>query len=645
MQSREATLGGAVQVRQELVRNGFIFPCVTSFSFLVRSAPFVQRRWKLGLRSAAAMSSLEWPYISPPPFPPPQATLPPLPPGSNLPQTKPPQSVRGLPADSGSCATYLTPSSIDSEPEDIELQQVRVIADLYPVNIWSTETNSKRSLPEDDEVELARPQKAIRSTQGFRADSPEDSELQTVPLGNHNAGVQLHAEDGFFGRRYWCTCLASYTRKSSLTRHIEEKAKAAVYQCPDCREMFTRKEGLARHCENQHQEGKVKCPGCHQRFRGDHLLVHLRSPQREQCRMIHEALYMDANHLHLDLQLVADPFWTSDVADVFPLRLDGRTVLQEDDIDDDPLPSEQHFRAFGEDAKRIANTMQHYRGMRVRPILRFKDEPCSLCGLPLGSNTQELADHIMQHLSAVLLPNNRCEDCKIDFRFAADLELHLAAAKKGRCGFNFLHCTDPCQFANDEGCCQSAHHPPSNPKTSHDDHQRVQTVLYIWENRQIRAHRVAIARLQAKLLLHEKCFEQPYRHSLGNDGLMCLAQLYRSSVVSVESFRSVPAWLKFFDDLQDDRSDSKEDTLVPRLRPESMVLPSTCAAVSQSLLAYDNAIAHRSNSPTNTYISQVQALRTPGGLKSKASGVLYRTKAMTRQILGDNSVTQVPCGA
>lgn len=225
------------------------------------------------------------------------------------------------------------------------------------------------------------------------------------------------------------------------------------------------------------RRARSNCPGCHRSFRRDYLAEHLKSPSRESCRLIADALRLDATGLHLDVRPIANESWTPDVAELFPLRSDSLAVEQER-ADYEPSPLEEHFGVFGEYAKHLATMIQHYRGVRARPILRAKDEPCALCGLPLGSNTRKLVEHIKLHSAELATLRYRCYSCQVDFLSEADLELHLAAAEKGHCGFNFDHRSEPDQSPNQRKTCNNGHHPPSNQPV-YDDHQRARNSGYM----------------------------------------------------------------------------------------------------------------------------------------------------------------------
>lgn len=350
--------------------------------------------------------------------------------------------------------------------------------------------------------------------------------------------------------------------------------------------------------------------------------------------MIAEALYLEANGLHVDVRPIASGSWISNVAKLVPLRRGDRMVRQAV-VHEGPDLTAEHFEMFGEYAEHIANTIQHYRGMKVRPILRTKDEPCALCGMPLGSNTQELVRDITHHSSELAMRKCRCEDCEIDFRFRADLELHQTSAKAGHCGFEFLH--------DGSSHTSTGHHPASRSKSPFGNHHRMQITISQWESRQIRAHRVAIARLHAKLLQHEECFQHPFRYSLGNDELMCLELLSRLSLGSIDSFHSVPAWLQFLDSMRDDDTEGKLSTAAIKTRLESMARSGVMSANnSTSQLSVASVPTPTPKGSTGSYVDQLKAMRGPGGLKSKASGVLHRTKTMTRQILADNRTIETP---
>lgn len=459
----------------------------------------------------------------------------------------------------------------------------------------------KRSAPEDSE-HRERPQKTARTN--YEAPQPcvadEDDDI---------VYGEPHADDGIIGGKYCCTCGKAYTKPYALKRHIVA-AGTSRYECAECGKMFGRKDSLRRHDQMEHKGNRISCPGCQRYFRPDYLTKHLASAQRESCRNIAEALYLETYGLNIDVRPVADRFWIPNVARRVPYRTGGRAVWQD-------TPDWSH--SLEQDVQGLANTLQHYQGIKMRPVLRDKREPCALCGMPLGSNEMELIDHIKHHSLELSTSTYRCDACQIDFKFAADLHLHLEAAATGHCGFKFFH------VGHDPMRCGSGHHPPCDPKVYYDNHDRMQAMVTTWQGCQFRAHRVAIARLQAELLL----YGQYLRHSLGDDELMCMELLSRFSIESIDSFRSVPDWVEFQDKMQTDG---------PETRPHTGSAPSQLESTTLSSVSLGSSpeTAPSAGTPEgsrNTYIDQLKAMRSPGGLKSKASGIRYRAKAAKRYLL------------
>lgn len=197
--------------------------------------------------------------------------------------------------------------------------------------------------------------------------------------------------------------------------------------------------------------------------------------------------------------------------------------------------------------------------------------------------------------------------------------------------------------------------------------------MWAWENCQHHAHRATIARLLAERLQ----YNQAERHSIANDEPSCIAILTRLSIGSIHSFHSVPAWLEYKDKIDVDDLDTdlngldlsssestgcKEEHNQPvraRTRPESTVLgvrndvvdfimgldsngkpkPVLRGAKSMALgsSAADSLDKHPFTVQKSTYMEQVKSMRSPGGLKTRASGVRFRARAAyTRYLLPAN---------
>ena len=409
---------------------------------------------------------------------------------------------------------------------------------------------------------------------------------------------------------------------------------------------------------------KIACPGCDTYFRPDYLTSHLRGSKNAKCRVVAHAIYLQSsNDMDIDTRPPAENYWIPNVLETLKQRhLTGRPQQPTLAIQKEtPTP------------EALAKILMDDRPSHTRPLQRRTREPCDLCGLPLGPGEKELIDHIDQHSLDFLKKTFRCDECGINFAYQADLEMHMETAAKGHCGFSFYHFGE----RSKRGSNCTGHH-PQQVSLGHDDHKRMQQVLWAWENCQLRAHRATIARLLAERLQ----YTQVARHSIANDEISCIAILSRLSMRSIQSFHSVPARMEYKDKIEIDDLDtefsalgllsnetigSKEESNRParaRARPESTVLglrndvvdftmeldfngklkPVLRGAKSSALwrpTAPNSLDDSSSTGPKNTYIEQIRSMGSPGGLKTRASGVRYRaTKAYTRYVLPANRSIQ-----
>lgn len=164
------------------------------------------------------------------------------------------------------------------------------------------------------------------------------------------------------------------------------------------------------------------------------------------------------------------------------------------------------------------------------------------------------------------------------------------------------------------------------------------------------------------------------RHSIAKDEVSSIAILTHLSIGSIHSFHFVPAWMEYQDkmDIIDLDSDFRELGLTThdegnhleqeppptraRIRRESTVLGMNYDTVNFAMVWKDGkfkpvlkcgpsflpqVIGNSTlTGHPNTCVDQVQSMRSPGGLKTRASGVRYRAKAATRYLLPANRLVE-----
>lgn len=516
--------------------------------------------------------------------------------------------------------------------EDDTDQRLDILKSLYGIPYWITIQQETTSEDHPYHVAVAK-QSETSSTSSSgpgtkKRSSPAENEedgvyaTKAVRLGHRplalsadareEADAPLHAPNGIVDGRYLCTCSKSYTKAFALNRHVEAKSRVPQYECLICNTRFTRKDSLLRHDCGDQQDKRVSCPGCNQPFRQDYLRKHLKSPSKEACRIAAEAFHARTQGLSIDARPDPNMIWTPDALEGVHFPLDGRDTPGND------------FNLLKGQGGWLEPIFKHYQCSEMRLTLRSKHAPCSLCGMPPGSNETEILDHIKYHSLEFVARPFQCTDCCINFMFQADLQAHLNAARKSSCGFYFMHSYHPTK----NGLKCGGHHPPTAlTGLATDDHQRMMNTLFVWENRQVRAHLAAVARLQAELLLHRKWL----RYSLQNEELLCTALLSRLSIGSIASFHSGPARLE-----SEDETQQVNFKLVNGLELTKPSMVTTHRAMSS---------LHGSSKPShpalpqepakNSYVEQLKALRGPGGLKRKASGVRCRATAATQSLLAE----------
>lgn len=488
------------------------------------------------------------------------------------------------------------------------------------------------------------PQQALKSSRTCPEDKAqpatedEEEEEEDIVYGEPHMEIGI----GDQGKHY-CSCGKGYVRASAVRQHIEREAGNARHPCLVCGKIFSRQDIMRRHEDMAHKGKKIPCPGCNKTFRPDFLQSHLNSSRNAKCKVVAHAMYIQSNgDADADTQPQAEKYWIPTVV----------ATLKRG-------PASEGLRSPKGSNQSKTQTSGTNGGSLLRGLPsqflragRSTQWPCDICGLPFGSNEQELIDHLEKHAFDFDNKAYPCDECQISFAFQGDLDLHLESANKGHCGINFSHLASN-NFQCTSGCTGNGHHPPkdSHFELVYGNHRRMETTLWAWENCQLRAHQATIARLLAERLHHSVTT----RHS-ANDELSCMAILTRLSIGSIHSFHSVPAWVEYADrddvdelditlnglDLVTDagKNNATHEDLPARARarPESTVLGLRNDVVDFTMEWKDGKLTPtplRLKHPTpsnnkNTYMEQLQSMRSPGGLKTRASGVRFRAKAATR---------------
>jgi Zinc finger, C2H2 type len=101
-------------------------------------------------------------------------------------------------------------------------------------------------------------------------------------------------------------CYLSFSRSSSLAKHIDTKHLAAGYPCNECDQVFNAESSLSFHKQVNHKRIRFECPVCHKQFTHgpnlwSHSFVHqCRSKLPFKCRECH---FDTANHTYFKLHL------------------------------------------------------------------------------------------------------------------------------------------------------------------------------------------------------------------------------------------------------------------------------------------------------------------------------------------------------
>lgn len=387
-----------------------------------------------------------------------------------------------------------------------------------------------------------------------------DPEVVNLTSDEYYEGLELgpaHLDNGKIEGMYHCSCGISYTRKSSLNRHLEIANGSARYICSICPETFKRNDTRLRHERNAHLGEKWPCPWCFRTFRADYINQHLRS-KGNGC---HEAL-LEA--LHVQCKPEVQPLTDADYQQHWNAGLTGGQPGPH--LRPAPPTSDLDKQTIGLDGPAAKFLQEHPPKALPAAIPRRSRAPCNICGESFGPDEDDLIKHVHLHSMELATNSFRCEECCIDFAFKKDLDRHRVLAASGHCGLNFYH-SRACHGHHDVGTVDS---------------RQMKWRLEAWETSQIRAHRLAII----QLLLERSAYRRAARFSM-ND---CVSQLSyprppdRFSKISVKSFKSVPAWVKTGEDdgleefarqfgLLDTAGTNRPSMNVPsRPRPDSMVL-------------------------------------------------------------------------
>ncbi|KAK4502303.1 hypothetical protein PRZ48_005728 [Zasmidium cellare] len=413
-------------------------------------------------------------------------------------------------------------------------------------------TGVKRTVPGDGEDEQS--QRPLKSARVAPADDPELANLASDEYYDSLVVAPAHLDNGLIDGRYHCSCGKSYTRRFRLNDHLDLSNGAAKIVCSLCPATFKRDDTRLRHERTAHLGEKWPCPICFRTFRADYIHQHLRSKGNGCREALSAALRVQGTQESKPLSgPVYFQYWAARPSEDLPVA------------ETQPHVQSSEHVVHSIDLDTLAEKFLRDHPPKVPPasVYRRSREPCNICGEEFGPDEDDLIKHIERHSTELATRPFRCEDCHIDFAFARDLERHRNLAELGHCGFNFCH---------DKKCW--GHHP--------GDIWDMPRRLEAWETCQIRAHRLAIL----QLLLERLEYRRAARFSLNDcfSELSCLKTMDRFSKISVDSFSSVPAWLKMDGDGEVEElarrlgllhiTGTKRFSMVApsRPRPESMVL-------------------------------------------------------------------------
>lgn len=454
----------------------------------------------------------------------------------------------------------------------------------------------KRNVPEDGVDE--QPERPLKTA---RVAPSADPELVNLTSDEYYDGLVLapaHLDNGIINGRYHCSYGKSYTRRFRLNDHLELSNGAARYVCSLCPATFKRDDSRLRHEHTAHLGEKWPCPICFRTFRAGYIHQHLRSKGNGCREALAAALRVQGTPESKPLtRPVYYQYWTALPCAEYP-HAEPQAPSG---------PSEHAVQSIDVDALAERFLQDHRPKLPPASVYRSSREPCNICNEEFGPDEDDLIRHIQQHSIELATRPFCCEDCNIDFAFAKDLTRHRKMATAGHCGFHFDH---------DEACW--GHHP--------GDFWGMTKRLEAWETCQIRAHRLVIL----QLLLERLEYRRAARFSLNDcfSELSCLKTMDRFSKISIDSFSSVPAWVKMSDDGEVEELDrrlgllnvsgkNRASTNIPsRPRPESMVLEMASdgqsgAEEQQLRLNLHNAQGDVSLPGRSTYSQMVGRLRKP----------------------------------
>ena len=94
-----------------------------------------------------------------------------------------------------------------------------------------------------------------------------------ILLNQHKAGWNLNIMS------FECTlCSATFTKKPSLCKHINQIHKKICYPCHSCEKSYTSQQSLDIHIQSVHEKQKHNCDFCNSSFRLKRsLILHLRA--------------------------------------------------------------------------------------------------------------------------------------------------------------------------------------------------------------------------------------------------------------------------------------------------------------------------------------------------------------------------------
>ena len=98
-----------------------------------------------------------------------------------------------------------------------------------------------------------------------------------------NSSLNRHIESIHEERRYKCEkCEKTFKNKGNLRQHISSIHEGKVYQCEKCEKHFKKRSNLKRHVSSFHKGFKVKCPECGQDFADNSGLLRHKKRKHEK---------------------------------------------------------------------------------------------------------------------------------------------------------------------------------------------------------------------------------------------------------------------------------------------------------------------------------------------------------------------------